>query len=289
MRIAFKLNVMLLALLVSAAAGHPHPDKHAPSQFIRFVEDNRGNARLESAETVYRNRDGVTVELIAAVHIADAEYFRGIDEKLSRYEAMLYEMVKPKGADVHRPRAARENAHWIAMVQRFLKTHLDLEFQLDAIDYTRENFVHADLDAETFARLQAERGESIGTLMLQSMLHELTRQQDGPPRPQPGLGDLLAALNSPDRARELKLLLGRQFIDIESQLAGMEGPRGSVILTERNKAAMKILRDTIAAGKKDIAIFYGAGHLSGMEKILVEEMQFERVGQTWRTAWDMSQ
>ena len=34
-------------------------------------------------------------------------------------------------------------------------------FQLDGIDYNAGNFVHADLDTETFHRMQEERGESI--------------------------------------------------------------------------------------------------------------------------------
>ena len=41
-----------------------------------------------------------------------------------------------------------------------------MDFQLDDVDYQKKNFVHADLDAETFAKMQEEKGESIVGLML---------------------------------------------------------------------------------------------------------------------------
>jgi hypothetical protein len=279
--------IVLLVMLLPATIALAHPHPHEPSQFIRFVEDSEGNARLEVSETTYRNADGVIVELIGAVHIADAEYFDGVDAKLARFEATLYEMVKPAKAALPRRDAPERSTHVVSLLQQFMKQQLKLAFQLEAIDYHRPNFIHADLDYETFQRMQSERGESLLTLMLRSMMHEMGRDRSGDRVQPPGIMDLVNALQSPDRARDLKLLLGKQFMDMDRQIAALEGPRGSVILTERNKAAMNVLDQTIQSGKKEIAVFYGAAHLPGMEKILTGEMNFKRIGQTWRTAWDM--
>ena len=42
-------------------------------------------------------------------------------------------------------------------------------------------------------------------------------------------------------------------------------------------------------GDDKLAIFYGAGHFKGMEKILSEEMGFKQVGEPeWVTAWDLT-
>jgi hypothetical protein len=61
-----------------------------------------------------------------------------------------------------------------------------------------------------------------------------------------------------------------------------------VIITERNKAALKVLKDRLAKGDKKIGIFYGAGHLTSMEKTLTNEMGFSQVGEPkWLTAWNM--
>lgn len=258
------------------------------TEFVRFVPDGKGGGRLEAAIATYRNADGVTVHLVSALHIGEPSYYRGLSKTFQGYDALLYEMVKPKGMAIPAPgEGPRGGGGVITMFQRFLKDRLKLEFQLDAIDYTAENFVHADLDAETFFKMQEERGESMFTLMLRSMLHEMGRQSRGDGAPPITVFDLLAAMTSPDSARQYKLLLAKQLQNVEAQLAGIEGLNGSVIISERNKAALKVLEETIEKGETNIGIFYGAGHMSGIEKVLVGEMGFKPVGVEWRLAWDM--
>ena len=166
---------------------------------------------------------------------------------------------------------------------------LGLEFQLDEINYHAKNFVHADLDAETFSRMQEERGESIFLLMLQSMMDEMLD-------PKPGAGssrlanmtlpELLGILAAPDRPRQLKLLIAPEFGDIDGKLASLEGPDGSVLVTERNKAAINVVKESLAKGKKKLAVFYGAAHMKDMSKRL-GELGFEPVAVRWVTAWDV--
>src|SRR5205085_2806715 len=155
------------------------------------------------------------------------------------------------------------------------------------IDYTRKNFVHADLTAEEFNRMQDERGESIFGLMLQQMMRELMKGDAGNRAADIDPMALLGALSSEDSARQLKLILARQFEHMDEMVAGLEGPNGSVLVTERNKAALKVLKEQVAAGKKNIAIFYGAAHMKDMEKRL-EEMGFRKDKVEYRVAWDLS-
>jgi hypothetical protein len=170
----------------------------------------------------------------------------------------------------------------VGMFQRFLTNTLKLQFQLDAINYKRPNFVHADLDYETFEQLQSERGESMMSLMMNSALYSMGKGD----AQQIGLPDLLGALGSPNRDRQLRLLLARQFKDIDDQIAAMQGKDGTVLLTERNKAAMKALNQTMMKGKKNIGIFYGGAHLRDMEQRLYK-IGFTKIGVTYRTAWNM--
>ena len=278
------LPVAVVALFLSSAAYAEQQQAATPkkTEFMRFVDDGQGGGKLETAIGTYKNDDGVTVHLVGAVHIADEEYYDGLNKTFKDYDALLYEMVKPKDAGVPQPGEERNNSV-ISIIQRFMKDALDLKFQLDAIDYTRPNFVHADLDAETFQKMEEERGESIWGLMLQQMLKEMAN----PPQDQPemGLGDILGALTAPDRARQLKLMLGKQFGHIEEQMSAFGG---TVLLTERNKACFKVLDKEIADGKKNIGIFYGAGHMSGMEKML-KHRGFHRTGLEWRVSWDLTQ
>jgi hypothetical protein len=251
-------------------------------EFLRFLDDHHGGGKLETAIATYRNAQGVTVHLVAAIHIADHQYYQGLNKTFKTYDAVLYEMVKPKDAAPPQPGEERSSSI-ISMVQRFMKDTLDLKFQLDEIDYTAPNFVHADLDAETFQKMEEERGESIWSLMLQQML----KQMANPPENQQeiGLGDLFSALSSPDRARQLKLIFARQFGDIEEQMSAFGG---TVLITERNKACFRVLDKEIAAGKRNLGIFYGAGHMGDMEKRLLER-GFHRTGVEWRLGWDLSE
>lgn len=297
---------VLIAPLSPVPAAEPttRPADAGKSEFIRFKPDGKGGGTLDTAIASYRNADGVVVHLVAAVHVGERSYFRGLSETFDTYDALLYELVKPKdagppgareqaadepaeaGLEVEAPRVRGGAA--IGGIQTFMTNVLKLEFQLDSIDYSRPNFVHADLDVETFNAKQEERDESLFGLMLRSILSEMRRQRAGAPgAPAITIFDILAAMKSPDSARQYKLLLAPQFTHMEAQIAGIEGEEGSVLISERNKAALKVLEETMAKGTKSIGIFYGAGHMRGIEDALLGEMGFERIGVEWRVAWDM--
>jgi hypothetical protein len=241
--------------LAPAGAAETRPDNAASRNppFIRFSDDGRGGGTLETAITSYRNAEGVVVHLVAAVHVGEADYYRGLSDTFETYDALLFELVMPKDGAVPgseraagaaaagtkqagerkgeragaRPPPTRvRGAGAIGGLQGLLRDVLALEFQLDAINYDRPNFVHADLDAETFNAMQAERKESIFGLMLRALLNDMKRQQSGTAAPPITAFDLLAAMASPDSARQYKLLLARQFGDIEAQIAAWRARRG---------------------------------------------------------------
>jgi hypothetical protein len=303
-----RFSVLLSFVLVTSAIAAPPTTQS--TRFLRYIEFPDGSAHLEAADAAYKNDDGVVVHLIAAVHIADHEFYAGLDESFDHYDALLYEMVKPrvpatapaivkedmpdpKGSPAGTPtaRGTRQsptkpappaNLKWVGGMQRFLRDHLKLEYQLDGIEYEgRPNFVHADLDAQSFAEKQAEKGETMFGLMLRSAMANTSKANSDTT----GLA-LLGALFSPDQAREIKRVLAQQFADLDDAMDAMEGPNGSVIVTERNKVALRVLREQIKEGKKFIGIFYGAGHLKRMEAALEDE-GFRKVGQTWRVAWEI--
>ncbi|XP_078170175.1 uncharacterized protein LOC144564449 [Carex rostrata] len=65
--------------------------------------------------------------------------------------------------------------------------------------------------------------------------------------------------------------------------------RKAVIIRERNKFAMKVLKETIAEGKTSIALFYGAGHMPDFHKRLVQELDMVPVSVEWYTAWSIKE
>lgn len=278
-----RVVVPLLVAVCATASVSGQTTRPAATKFMRFVEDGAGGGRLESAIVTYHNDDGVSVDLIAALHVAEKSYYRRLEDSFDDYDAVLYEMIKPRGAAPPGPGAVSKSG--VSGLQRWLKRLLQLEFQLDAIDYTRDNFVHADLDLESFQGMQRQRGESLLGLMLRAMLREMSRPTA---TTQPTLDDIMRAMASPDSARQYKLLLAPQFQDMENIIAGFEGPDGSVLVTERNNAAVRALKDSIAGNNKSIAIFFGAAHMPGIEQQMTRDLGFQRVATTWLVAWDMT-
>ncbi len=260
------------------------------TRFLRFRKMPGGGGVLETSVVTYRSDDGATVDLIGAVHVGDSAYYGLLNEQFARYDSLLYEMVKPKDLDIAAPRKRdTENIPFglqmIGTLQKAMQMALELEFQTDAVDYSPANFVHADLDIETFLRLQDERGEGFLQMMLQQMLNNLGKTPD--PDYQPvSLFEIMEAMDAPDRARRLKLLFARELGRMDD-IGGMMG-EDSVILGERNKKAVEVIDERIEMGERNLGVFYGAAHMTGIEKLL-EERGFEQVGEpVFLTAWDMT-
>jgi hypothetical protein len=266
-------------------AGKTAPGDSEFGDFVRFTETARGEGILETAIVSYEGEGGVRVDLLGAVHVADKAYYRKLQKRFESYDQLLYEMVAPRDVD---PDQIAKSGSPVSLFQRALKDVLGLEFQLDGIDYKKKNFVHADLEPQEFARLQTQKGESLIGLLFKAMVQDWKRQAAGDSK-SPDAFELLAALTSADSQRRLKLLFARELEDIEKVMAGIEEGTegGSVIIVERNKAALRALRKGLDAGKKKFGIFYGAGHLPDMEKRLIQEFRLHRTGQEWLTAWDV--
>lgn len=266
--------------------------KETASDFLRFSEDD-ARGRLEAAIVRYARPigngrgNGSSVELIGAVHVGDTAYYDFLNERMETYDALLYEMVgNPEELKDAEKLAANQNP--LRMIMRMVKGILKLDYQLDAIDYSKENFVHADLDMEQFSGMMAERGENMFTI-LQNAMRNSAKQSDTASTATAApfdLAPILAALASPDSASALKLVMAKQFDTADILLDSAESEGGTVILTERNKHVMKVIEEQSAAGKMNLGVFYGAAHLADLERRLIDA-GYLKVANEWVTAWDI--
>lgn len=207
-----------------------------------------------------------------------------LEERIGDLEAYANDAAKRGASTYEAESAAREKLRWLNPMYDMLKNTLKLEAQIDCIDYTRPNFVHADMTARAFAAKQEERGENFIQLWMR-----MARAQALAPSPNyqdPGLLKVLEILCRPDSATELKRLMGRMFDAVETVMSGMEGPDGSVIISDRNQVAIEVLKIHLGLNKKKFGIFYGAAHLPDMEKRLVD-LGFTLEKVEWLTAWDL--
>ena len=253
--------------------------------FMRFVELADREGHVDTAIQTYRHPSGVEVALVGAVHIGDKAYYEVLNERFKRYDSVLYEMIKDDEVD---PSELSGSGHPVSQMQLAMKNMLGLAFQLEGVDYSGKNFIHADLDPATFSKLQGEKGENFFTLALQSFFQEQRMMASGQLSGFSSLS-LLMALASKDREHTLKWMFAQQLSELESMLAGidqgMDG-KGSVILRGRNDKAFQVLASEIRSGKKRLAVFYGAGHMPDMDRRL-DEMGFRRVREEWLVAWDL--
>jgi hypothetical protein len=227
------------------------------------------------------------VDLVGAVHVGDVAYYQHLNEYFKQYDALLYELVAPEGTVVQRGRGA-SNAHPVGMMQNGIKNFLELDHQLEEIDYTQPNFVHADMTPDQFVKAMRDRNESFLQMYFRLMSHAMAHQSEMSSNGESLDFELFAALFSKDRPRRLKTALAKQLAEMESLMVSFGGEQGSVIITERNKMALKVLKDQLAAGKKSLGIFYGAGHLNDMDERLRKDFGLAPVSITWVTAWNLA-
>jgi hypothetical protein len=296
MRHAARISIVcLLWLSAGAAAAQTAPAAAAAApqskgnEFLRIARDDAGaplafqTAIVHLAPSPASSTRGVTVDLVAAVHIGDAEYYEELNERFRGYDSVLYELVAPQGTRV--PLGGGTRRSLVSGLQSGMTDVLGLAFQLEEIDYTRPNFVHSDLSPDEMARSMAERGESATDYLWKAMGVSLSEQAKDPLGLQ-GFAMLLALL-SPDRERLLKIQLATSMLDLDQLTAVIEGKEGSSLIGERNKRAVTVLQDRIRRGDQRIAIFYGAAHMSDMAKRIEAAAALRPVGSEWLNAWDL--
>lgn len=300
----------LLAILATiiafpgmAAEGEPppaaEPVAETTTEFLRLTRDDAGTPlSLDTSIVEYREpleaarragRKPFRVDLVAAVHLGSEAYYDRLDRRFRQYDAVLYELVAPPHARV--PKRGRAPSGAIGAAQQGLTTMLGLEFQLEAIDYTADNFVHADLSPKEFDAAMRKRGESWWTMFTKLMRESMARAErgDAGSGSELGIGDVFGMLfgSQADRQLRLRRLMAEQFTDMDALTAAFGGDEGSTLITDRNAAAIGVLRQRIAKGDGTIAIFYGAAHMEDFDRKLRQDFGLQPGETEWLEAWDL--
>ncbi len=300
----------LLAAAVPVRADEPRPIGGKPPaavaaadegqvEFLRVVRDEKnGPVSLDTAIVEYGEAHGAAgagrrplqVDLVAAVHLGSRDYYDTLDRLFTDYDVVLYELVAPPNARV--PKPGRKPAGALGSAQHGLTQMLGLEFQLDQIDYSAANFVHADMTPQEFDAAMKKRGESWWTMLTRVMRESAARAERGEKTPgrEVGIGEMFGILFGSGPARQMKLrrLMAEQFTDMEVLTAAFGGEEGSTLITDRNAAALKVLRGEIDKGRRRIAIFYGAAHMEDFDQRLKQDFNLQPRETVWLEAWDLA-
>ncbi len=298
-----KLRHLILCLCSCFAAVHgvePTPAKNAavltpqqaqyPENIVMLRTDAAGREGLCTPIARYKDAEGRIVDLVGAIHLADARYYRGLNRIFGRYDKVLYEMVDgedlpevvrlerkvqagtatPEEVErLKRYNAARKSGMGVGMLSAYyshMASAMGLALQTELVDYGRENLVYADMSSSEFAAAMAERGETWFTLVLDSL--------------RDGSGKRISLFSSvtPDG---LKRMLCEQLVG-SSKGSHSEG---RAIIIARNERCFEVLDRLLAQDftARRMAIFYGAMHLRDMHARLLQR-GFTLQGVQWVTA-----
>ena len=163
-------------------------------------------------------------------------------------------------------------------IQTQLAKALRVSFQLDEMDTTNPGWINADMDINQLQHALSEYGDD--SLAILDML-------EGESFSAKIAGFVLGFIaRSPQLSSMMKLVMMDMLALVETtNIMEQQEAMQAVIVDGRNEVVIEYLKDTIAAhpGYDDIAIFYGAGHMPGLEESLVE-MGYAPTGDTWATA-----
>jgi hypothetical protein len=291
------LVVVAIVLGVSAFGQESKPDKNGKSaatkknegpKFVRIDREGKEPRALQVAIASYEITDGpnkgTTIDLIGAVHVGTKQYYSDLNNRFRNYDSVLYELVADP--EVNNP-AQRDEAGFnpIGGLQVGMKTALELSFQLDEVDYSPKNFVHADMSPSEFGEDMKKRNDGFVAMFARMMGAGMVQQASK--KGQQQQADLMAAFLAKDPIK-MRRAMAEQFESMEGQLAGLADKDGkSTLLTERNRKAFEVLEKEIAKGKKKISVFYGAAHLLDMDQRLQRDFGAQPVKTEWVDAWPL--
>ena len=273
--------LLVLALTVCSVICADEVSKKKPvattqnRSYVRIHrDDNQKALALQTAVVQMRGTKGtqrkVQVDLIGAIHIGEKEYYAQLNKLFGDYDVVLYELVAPEGTVIKKGHKQGVSLDIVSGSQTGMQNILGLTHQLEQIDYTVDNFVHADMSPDEFAKRMKERDESFMKMYFRSIGQGLAMQ--GTSGETNDLS-LIIALFSKDRERKMKAMLAQQFEQMDGLPDVMSGPDGSTIIHLRNDKALDVLEEQLKnSSHRKIGIFYGAGHFDDMEEKMVERL-----------------
>lgn len=289
------LLAFMIALPATAQESSTLAKKEATSSktkdFIRIEKSEDGKPlSLDTAVVSYKaGSQGAQVDLIGAVHIGEASYYRELNRLFDQYDVLLYELVAPEGTIVS-AKAQQESSNPISFLQKSMKNFLGMESQLEKVDYSKKHFVRADMTPTQMAKKMEERGDTALTIALSTMVDVMRQQNKAAQNPQdnPLMSSDMGLMELLENPHKAKLMMAQQFVSTGSLDEALGGSLNQLLVIDRNAEAIKGLQKQLAQGKQRIGIFYGAAHLPDLEKRLVSDFSMTKGETRWIKAWDLT-
>ena len=250
------------------------------SRAVRYVKGDHG-AALQVRDVMFEGPQGQKLELTGAIHIGDAAYYEAINQHLKQFDTVLFELVASaedvKALQKGEKRTKHDDAKAsLSEIYKILADDiLQLTSQMEKVDYTLPTMVHADFsDMELKVALEARK------LSMEAIMGNVS------PWKLKMLLNVVKLFIPKDDPAAVKRLMAPMFGSVAAGKIGGDNKVMEVIINERNKRVLEVLDAQVAAGKKNIAVFYGAGHFADLTASLLAK-GWKQTGENWRTAWDI--
>ena len=280
-------QIFLISIFCAMPLAMPAHAAESETLFARVAtDDNDQPTALQLAIVTYvpESRGArYSVDLVSAIHIGEKGYYATLNDKFEDYDTLLYELVAPQGTVVSRD---AERKGFISNAQMTMTRLLDLSFQLDEIDYSASNFVHADLSGDELSQSMADRNESLYTYFWRVFFASMREYGKDPL----GLRDwqMISSILKDDNDGALKTMLAYELVDIERIQDVLGEDSDSAVIGARNERAIEVLHSQLDSGAKRVGIFYGVGHMPDLEERLLQ-MGLVPTRTVWVDAWYLDQ
>jgi hypothetical protein len=254
------------------------------SPYIRY--DGKAG-QLDTSIVTMRNARGQEIDLISAVHVGSPEYYGTLNKKFKTYDVVLYELILPDEMAGQRLPEQMETGSGVSGMQGMIAQAMGLTTQMAKINYSPANFVHADLTRNGLAQKMAERQENLMSYMMKVLAasDSSTSASLGVTDQELAQLDLMAIMSGRTSAKDRKILKKLLGTTLASSGGLLSALGDSALIAERNKAALKVAAKEAQAGKRKMAIFYGAAHMPDLKKRLADT-GWKATGTDWVKAWD---
>ena len=315
-----RLRFCFLLVLFAIAAGcatnkreiyepvvYTSPENSAPYLKINRISNEKLELQVAVRRFVPQQGTGAEIWLVGVTHIGESNYYSNIQMFLDKMTVVLYEGVgfsetkqnqstESQNTSTHKNIAKKKSTD--SSFQSKLAYSLGLNFQLDAIDYDRPNFKNCDMTVSQLQNVftaqvatnksmsteglrewekikQLYQGESLSTILMEYALKLI------------GSNPRMIAL--------VKILFIETLGKIQGDINNWSGlPPGikdlfQVLIQERNNLITSQLKEELSKCKRNsrIALFYGAAHMSDLEKRLVKELNYRPLDQIWYKAFSV--
>jgi hypothetical protein len=288
-KLSTTLTVLFSALLLLTSAGlaQAPATKAGLGPYIKYSPTSKPG-RLDTSIVTYRNARGQEVDLISAVHVGSSSYYKTLNERFKTYDAVLYELILPDEMAGQRLPAQMSSGSGVSGMQGMLARSLGLVTQIDKIDYSAKNFVHADLTQSGLSQKMAERQENVMGYLMKAMMNSgsLDEGQLGVTEAELAQVDFTAVLSGNATPKDRKVLR-KLFASALASSGGLLSALGdTALIAERNKTALGVLERQTAKGNRRLAIFYGAAHMPDLSKRL-KASGWNQSKTDWIQAWTL--